>query len=128
MMLVAVKTEEIGDRKLSFIFFWVYFTNNFTDYPCTHAPKYCGKSMILLHRSDNIVHYYRHQSLLMGISANFFFSFLFSRESRTICPGPYGPGPLGPYGPGPLIILKNILSLIWSRTIFEKHRPTAPGA
>ena len=30
------------------------------------------------------------------------------------------------YGPGPLIILKNILSQICSRTIFEMH--TAPGA
>ena len=33
----------------------------------------------------------------------------------------YGPGPLGPYGPGPLIILKNNLSQICSRTIFETH-------
>ena len=40
--------------------------------------------------------------------------------------GPYGPGPLGPYGPGPLTILKNILSQICSRTIFEIN--TAPGA
>ena len=38
----------------------------------------------------------------------------------------YGPGPLGPNGPGPLVILKNILSSICSRTIFEKH--IAPGA
>ena len=44
----------------------------------------------------------------------------------TYGPRPYGPGPLGPYGLGPLIILKNILSWICSRTIFEKH--TAPGA
>ena len=35
-------------------------------------------------------------------------------------------GPLGPFGPGPLIILKNILLLICSRTKLEKH--TAPGA
>ena len=35
-------------------------------------------------------------------------------------------GPLGPYGPGPLIILKNILSQICSRTILEIN--TAPGA
>ena len=40
--------------------------------------------------------------------------------------GPYGPGALGPYGPGPLIILKNILSQICSRTILEIN--TAPGA
>ena len=44
----------------------------------------------------------------------------------TYAPGPYGPGPLGPYGPEPLIILKNILSYICSRAIFEKH--TALGA
>ena len=31
----------------------------------------------------------------------------------------------GPYGHGPLIILKNVISRICSRTIFEKH--TAPG-
>ena len=46
--------------------------------------------------------------------------------ASTYGPGPYGPGPLGPYGPGPLIILKNILSQICSRTIFEMH--AAPGA
>ena len=40
---------------------------------------------------------------------------------RPYAQGPYGPGP---YGPGPLIILKNILRWICSRTIFEIH--TAP--
>ena len=40
----------------------------------------------------------------------------------------YGPGPAGPgsYGPGPLIILKDILSQICSRSIIWMH--TAPGA
>ena len=33
---------------------------------------------------------------------------------------------LGPYGPGPLIIGKNFLGQICSRTIFEMH--TVPGA
>ena len=37
-------------------------------------------------------------------------------------PEPYAPGP---YGPGTLIIWKNILRQIWSRTIFEIH--TAPA-
>ena len=48
-------------------------------------------------------------------------------------PGPYAPEPhvLGPYAPvpynpGPLIIWKNILRQICSRTIFEMH--TAQGA
>ena len=52
--------------------------------------------------------------------------------ASTCGPGPLWP--LGPYRPGPLIILKNILSWICSRTIFEKHTGSgaygkhAPGA
>ena len=58
--------------------------------------------------------------VLKALPACFFWDFGLGLWSRTIS---YAPGP---YGPGPLIILKNFLSQICSRTIFEKH--TAPGA
>ena len=75
-----------------------------------------------------------------NLSINFFSFFgggegdFFAILTSTYGPGPYGPGPLGPYGPGSLVILKNILNLICSRNIFEKHTAQraysehAPGA
>ena len=43
---------------------------------------------------------------------------LFEMLALTYGPGPYGPGP---YGPEALMIWKNVLSQICSRTIFEMH-------